>query len=106
MVRYVVGRRTREIGIHMALGAQPGDVAARLLRQVLWPILGGVGVGLAGAFAATRLLDSVLFGVEAADPGTLLASAAALAALGVLSAFFPIRRATSVNPAEALRSTQ
>lgn len=106
MVRYVVGRRTREIGIHMALGAQPGDVAARLLRQVLWPILGGVGVGLAGAFGATRLLDSVLFGVEAADPGTLLSSAAALAALGVLSAFFPIRRATSVNPAEALRSTQ
>jgi putative ABC transport system permease protein len=105
MVRYVVSRRTREIGIHMALGAQPGEVAARLFRQVLWPILGGAGVGLAGAFAATRLLDSVLFGVEVADPGTLLPSAAALATLGVLSALFPIRRATRVNPADVLRTT-
>jgi len=103
-VLYVVGRRTREVGIRMALGANPRSVVSLMLRQSLWPVLAGIGMGVAGAFGATRVLGSVVFEIRVTDPSTFLGAAALLAVLGLLAAFVPARRATRVAPADALRA--
>jgi putative ABC transport system permease protein len=101
---YVVARRTREVGIRMALGARPGDVLVLVLRQSLWAVAGGVAIGAVGAAALTRTMRSLLFGVSATDPLTFAAVALLLAAAAVVASYLPARRATRVDPLVALRS--
>jgi ABC-type antimicrobial peptide transport system permease subunit len=101
---YVVARRTREVGIRMALGARPGDVLLLVLRQSLWAAAGGVAIGAVGAAALTRTMRSLLFGVSATDPLTFAAVALLLAAAAIVASYLPARRATRVDPLVALRS--
>lgn len=104
VVAYGVSLRRREIGVRMALGAQAGDVVGLMLRQGLVPLLAGVGAGLAGAIAAGQLIRSQLYEVSAADPTILIATTLMLALAAAVACWLPARRATKVNPTEALRS--
>ncbi|HEY2801980.1 MAG TPA: ABC transporter permease [Chthoniobacterales bacterium] len=104
MMSYTIAQRTDEIGIRMALGAMRSSIFGLVVRQAMTLVVLGVGLGLAGAFAATRLLNSLLYGVGVYDPLTFCATALLLAVLGFLAAWLPARRATRVDPMEALRN--
>ena len=103
VVSYSVGQRTSEMGIRMALGAQPGAISGMVLRQGMAPVAAGLAAGAAGALGMGRLLGSLLFGVEAADPATMAGVALLLAAVAALASWVPARRATRIDPAVALR---
>jgi putative ABC transport system permease protein len=98
-----VAQRTSEIGIRISMGAQPGDVLRLILGQGLSLGLFGVAAGAAGAFALTRLIRGLLFGISAFDPVTFGAMAAVLLGVVVLASYVPARRATKVDPMVALR---
>ncbi|HEY7338129.1 MAG TPA: ABC transporter permease [Bryobacteraceae bacterium] len=103
VMAYSVGQRSNEIGLRIALGASPGSVLRQVLRQGL--VLASVGLifGLAGAAVVTRVLGSMLFEVKASDPSTYLAVAVLLGAVTLLASFVPARRASRIDPLEALR---
>lgn len=103
VISYGVSRRTHEIGIRLALGAQVADVLALVLRQSLTLIFAGVVTGLAGAWVLTRVMSNLLFGVTATDPMTFVGIALLLAMVASLACYFPARRATRVDPMRALR---
>jgi predicted permease len=103
VISYSVGQRTREIGIRMALGAQPGSVHKLILRQGLRPVLAGLAAGLLASLVAMRALTSLLYGVTATDPPTFLAVAGVLLAISALACAIPARRAARVDPLAALR---
>lgn len=103
VLAFSVARRTREIGIRMALGAETANVAALVLRQTGLLVAIGVALGLAGAAALSRYVASVLFGVQPLDPLALTAAAALLALSALAASYLPVRRATRVDPLEALR---
>jgi predicted permease len=103
VMNYSVTVRTREIGIRVALGAQRGQVLMLILRQGLLLTLIGIGVGLAGALAVTRVMSSLLFGVEATDPLTFAAIVVLLTVVSAIACYLPARRATRVDPVTALR---
>ncbi|HET9531236.1 MAG TPA: ABC transporter permease [Blastocatellia bacterium] len=103
VMNYTVSLRTREIGLRVALGAQPGRVLMLVLRQGLLLMLTGIAIGLAGALALTRVMSSLLFGVGATDPATFAAIALLLAVVSLIACFIPARRAKKVDPMIALR---
>jgi putative ABC transport system permease protein len=104
VMSYNVAQRTHEIGIRMALGATTRDVLRMVLRRALWLIAIGLGLGLAGSLALTRLLSSALWGVTATDPATFAGVAVFLAAVALIACFIPTRQAAGVDPTIALRS--
>ena len=103
LLSYEVERRTREIGVRTALGAQRSDVLRLFLRRGLIVVLLGSATGVGLAAGVTRLLASLLYGVRALDPSTFLGAAALFAMVGLLACFLPASRATRVDPAVALR---
>jgi predicted permease len=104
VIAYSVSRRTREIGVRMALGAQPATVYRLILREAGWLIAAGLAIGLVASVAAATLLRGLLFGVRSADPETLAAVAAGLGAAALLASYIPARRAASIDPVDALRA--
>jgi predicted permease len=103
VLSYTVAQRTREIGIRMALGADRAVVRSLVIRQALVLAAAGVALGIGGALLVSRWLSSLLFEVQPADPGVLAAVAGALALVAIVAAWRPTRRATSVDPIQALR---
>jgi ABC-type antimicrobial peptide transport system permease subunit len=103
LMSFQVARRTAELGVRIALGAQREQVLSLVLREAL--LLAGIGcvLGLAAILALGRLVKSLLFGVSAADPAILIAALATLLVVALLASFFPARRAASVDPMMALR---
>ena len=104
VMTYAVARRTREVGVRMALGAQAADVLRLILRQQLVATALGVAAGIAGAIALTRSLQSLLYEVSATDPLTFAAVALLLAAVALVASYVPARRATEVDPLIALQA--
>jgi predicted permease len=103
VLAYSVSRRTSEIGIRMALGAQRQTVLAMVLGEAVWMSAAGVAAGTLAAVAMGRLIASMLFGLKAGDPATLVGSAALLALVAIGAAAIPARRAATVDPIQALR---
>ena len=103
VMSYSVTQRTHEIGIRMAVGARPRDVFAMIIGHGMKLALIGVGIGLIGAFALTRLMASMLFGVEPTDAMTYGSIAALLIGVTLLACYLPGRRATKVEPTISLR---
>ena len=103
VMSYTVSRRTREIGIRIALGAERTTVVWLVLREVAMLTLVGIGLGLPGALGLSQLVRSQLFGIEPTDPVTLAIAASTLALVGLVAGYLPARRAASVQPVRALR---
>jgi predicted permease len=103
VLSYLVGQRTKEIGVRMALGAQKFDVLRMVLKDGARMTLVGIVLGLVGAVGLTRLMRSMLYGVRPTDPLTFVCVAALLCAIAMLACYVPARRAMKVDPMEALR---
>lgn len=103
VMAFLVTRRTREIGIRMALGAMTGNVVWLVMREVLFLAGIGVAIGLPAALAVTRLLGSQLYGIDSSDPATIVGATLGLLAIALLSGYIPARRATRIDPITALR---
>ena len=100
----LIALRTREIGVRLALGALPARVAGMMVKQGGSVALAGVVAGLAGALAAGRWLESLLYGVQPNDPGILAATTGVVLVIAWCACWLPARRASKLNPVEALRS--
>jgi putative ABC transport system permease protein len=104
MTAYAVARRTQEIGIRMAFGAEPAHVVRTMVRDAAWPALAGLSAGMAGAFYATRIIASFLFQTTSHDPATFAAVALLMGVAALVAAWMPARRAARVDPVIALRA--
>ena len=103
VMAYSVSQRTREIGIRVALGAQRSEVVGLVLNQSLVLTVVGIALGIAGAAAVTRYLEGLLFGLTPLDPATFIGVSVMFAAVALVAAYVPARRATRVDPLVALR---
>ena len=104
VLSYIVGQRTREIGIRMAMGAQKSNVVQTVLRDGFGMTLPGVGIGLVAALGLTRLMSAMLFGVKPTDVGTFASVAVLLCIVALLACYVPARRAAKLDPMQALRA--
>jgi predicted permease len=104
VIAYVVAQRAREIGIRIALGAQPGQVRTMFLRQGLTLSAVGLGIGLVAALALSRLMSSLLFGIEPSDVLCYVAAIGVILAAAALASYLPARRAATIDPIETLRA--
>jgi predicted permease len=104
VLSYIVGQRTREVGIRMALGAQKSNVVGTVLRDGFRMTLPGVGIGLVAALGLTRLMSAILFGVTPTDVVTFATVAVLLCAVALLACYVPARRAAALDPMQALRA--
>jgi predicted permease len=104
VIAYSVSQRTREIGVRMALGAEPGSVYRLILKEAGWLTCAGIVAGLICSLAAATLMRKLLFGVQSWDVPTLIAVAVVLGVSALVASFIPARRAASVNPVDALRA--
>ncbi len=104
VISYTVARRTHEIGVRMALGASTGAILSMVIRQGMTVAFLGIAIGLAGAFAVTRVMKSLLFGVTATDPATFFSISSLLIGVGLLACWIPARRASRTDPMIALRN--
>jgi len=104
VISYSVNRRTQEIGIRMALGAQAGDMQARIVLQTLSLAAIGILLGMAVSWALARTVGSLLFGVSSTDPVTYLGMLAVLTAVAATAGYLPARRASRIDPAVVLRA--
>jgi ABC-type antimicrobial peptide transport system permease subunit len=102
-ISYTVSERTNEIGIRMALGAHKVDILSLIMRQAILLTITGIVIGLVGAYALTKLLTSMLFGVTATEPTAFLLVAGGLGIIALLACYLPARRATKIEPMIALR---
>ncbi len=103
VISYIVTQRTRELGIRMALGAEAGSVQAMVLRQGLLLTGAGIAIGLGSALGLTRLMEALLFGVDPIDPLTFGTVAAAITGVALLATYIPARKASRIDPVEAIR---
>jgi putative ABC transport system permease protein len=103
VISYSVSRRTREVGIRLALGAGRWNVVKTVVEEGMKPVLIGLALGIAAALGLTRLMSGMLYGVEPTDPATLVVASVLLAAVGAIACYIPARRATRVDPMVALR---
>jgi ABC-type antimicrobial peptide transport system permease subunit len=103
LMSYVVSRRTNEIGIRMALGAERSNVRWLVMREIMLLIGVGVAIGIPATLACGRLITKMLYGLKETDPASLIASVIALLAVGLLAGYLPARRASRVDPMVALR---
>jgi predicted permease len=103
LMSYVVARRTNEIGIRMALGAERSNVRWLVMREVLFLVAIGVVIGIPSALAGNRLISNMLFGVRGRDPMSMLAAVAAMLAVAMIAGYLPARRASRIDPMVALR---
>jgi ABC-type antimicrobial peptide transport system permease subunit len=101
---YIVNQRTAEIGVRLALGAEPRRVLGEIMRQGGIVAFVGAGVGLGVAVVGSRLIDSLLYGVSSRDPGIFAGTTAVLLGVSLLACWFPARRAARLSPVEALRA--
>ncbi len=104
VISYVVAQRTGEIGVRMALGARAADVSRMVLKQGGSVAAFGLGLGLLGAFALTRLMRALLYGISPTDPATFVGVSALLLVIALVATYLPARRAARVDPVQALRS--
>jgi predicted permease len=104
LLAYLVTLRTRELGLRMALGAERAHILGLVMKQAVWLLLGGVAAGVAMSLAATHLLEHFLFGVSVRDVGTIVVAALVMMAVGGVAAYLPARRASQIEPMEALRT--
>ena len=104
VMSYIVSQRTGEIGVRLALGAEPGNVAGMIARQGGLVALVGAAVGLGVALAGSRLIESLLYNVSPRDPGVFAATTALLVAVALAACWLPARRASRLSPMEALRT--
>jgi ABC-type antimicrobial peptide transport system permease subunit len=103
VVAFNVARRTAEMGLRMALGALPHDVLALVMKEVGWLVAGGSAIGLVAAWLLGRFVQSQLFGVKANDPLVFVGAAVALAVVAMIAGYIPARRASRIDPIQALR---
>jgi len=103
VMAYTVSQRRREIGIRMAIGAATGDVVGMIMKQGLTLVIVGAAIGVAGALGASRLLRGILYGASVVDPVTFVGVPLLLTAVAALASWLPARRASGVDPLEALR---
>ena len=103
VLAYNVARRTREIGIRMAIGATGANVRGMMVREVGAMLGIGCGLGLAGAYAGSQVVSSLLFGITPRDPAVFIGAAVLLGCIAAVAAYLPTLRATRVDPIEALR---
>ena len=104
LLAYLVAQRTAEIGVRLAIGASRGDIVRLVLRRTTFVLSAGLAAGIAISLWSARLLEGFLFGVPPRDPVTLLAAALVLSSVGLFAAYLPARRASRIDPAEALRA--
>ena len=103
VISYLVSQRTREIGIRMAIGAEPREIMRSVLKQGVWLALIGLGAGLAASLVLARAMRSLLYGVGAIDPLVIISMALVIIALSIAASYIPARKASRVDPTLALR---